>query len=242
MTRVIDLNGTERDLDWLADHYDGAAVLPARVGETDRQAWRLDAIFVTSGPAVFKAETRAPGGIVSDQPVAFTWPTLESPSGDLPLLPAGRSNWAARAVAQRTDGGGMTGFGLGSHYGPLYHAWVMSSAPSDCLTNVGMVGGTNHEGPLHGVWSLTPVTPVFGTLREALLWHGAANQAIELNPDAALQRVINSAGMQITSDEFRVEFGGAVYVCQRAERLSDGAVRVYYAELGRWDDVRFETR
>lgn len=251
MTRVFEANGTERSMEWLAANYDGCTVLPARVDETDGQKWQLDAIYMNAStgeikaPALFKAETRRNELPVSGQPVAFIWPSLANPAPadeNVKALPPGRNNWSPRAVVQRTDGGGMTGFGLGQYYGPLYHAWVMSSAPSDCLTGTGMKGGTDHHGPLHGVWSLTPVTPVFGSLRDALLWHGAANQAIQLNPDAALQKEINAAGFQITSDEFPVEFRGVGYVGQRAERLSDGAVRMYYAELGRWDDVRFETR
>ena len=59
-------------------------------------------------------------------------------------------------MVQRTSSG-VTGFGLGSAYGPYYHAWVLSSAPSDCLTKTGMKGGTNHRGPLHAVWQLAQV-------------------------------------------------------------------------------------
>ena len=60
-------------------------------------------------------------------------------------------------MIQRTEASGVTGFGLGGAYGPFYSTWVLSSAPSDCLTKTGMKGGTPHNGPLHGVWILTPV-------------------------------------------------------------------------------------
>ena len=39
----------------------------------------------------------------------------------------------------------------------FYSTWVLSSAPSDCLTKTGMKGGTEHAGPLHAVFVLTPV-------------------------------------------------------------------------------------
>ncbi len=251
MTRVFEANGTERNLEWLADRYDGCTVLPARTGEADTKKWQLDAIYINTSepgikaPALFKAETKRDGQPVSGQPIAFTWPTLANPAqpdDNMKTLPPGQNNWAARAVVQRTDGGGITGYGLGQHYGPLYHAWVMSNAPSDCLTGTGMKGGTDHHGPLHAVWSLVPLMPQFGTLRDALLWHGQRSQAIQFNPNAALQKVIFADEFVPNGDEFEVTFDGTVYVVQQAEHLRTGEVREYHAVKGQWHDVRYETR
>jgi hypothetical protein len=155
-TRVYDLDGTERTLAWLAQAYDGCHVLPANTaGATEY--WRLAAIYCTTGPATLKVEVRREGHQADNQPVVATWPALGAPSPDLDALPASPHNWASRGVIQRTEASGVTGFGLGGTYGPFYHAWVLSSVPSDCLTKTGMKGGTNHNGPLHGVWILTPV-------------------------------------------------------------------------------------
>lgn len=240
-TKVFDIDGTERSLQWLASAYDGAGMLPARVTPETSEAWRLIAIYCTTGPAVAKGETRRGGMQASDQPVAFTWPALAQPDGDLPPI-GGVNAWAARGIMQRTDGGGVTGFGLGSTYGPFYHMWVASSAPSDCLTKIGMKGGTNHDGPLYGVWELQAVEPVHTTLGEALLWRGQQEQVIEFNPTAALQLRIFAAGMVPNSPEFTQDFGGVSYVGQRAEHLSTGEVRVYYCRQGDWGNVAYVTR
>lgn len=154
-TKVFDENGQERTLQWLAASYDGCGVLPAdTTGATE--VWRLAAIYVTEGPAVLKIETRRGDGPAANQPVALTWPNLSNPSPDLATIST-TNNWSPRAVVSRTGPDGLYGAGLGSTFGPFYHAWVVSTAPSDCLTGAGMKGGTNHRGPLHGVWVLQPV-------------------------------------------------------------------------------------
>lgn len=160
MTKVYDHLGNEQSLAWLAATYDGCEVLPARVRETDTEVWQLEAIYVTEGPATLKIEARRGATPADNQPVALSWPSLEQPSPDLDLLPASPNNWTTRGVQGRTGSSGVYGAGLGAVYGPFYHAWIMSAAPSDCLTNAGMKGGTNHRGPLHGVWVLQPVAPV----------------------------------------------------------------------------------
>lgn len=241
-TKVYDLDGTERDLDWLARTYDGATVLPARLQDTDSAVWRLVAIYVTTGPAVAKAETRHAKGPVANQPVAFTYPNLTTPNADLPPLPAARNHWANRAVVQRTDASGLTGFGLGASFGPWYHLWVVSNAPSDCLARVGMKGGTNHTGPLHGVWALQAVEPAHATLADALLWQGERRQAIQFNPAAALQKRIFADGLVPNSPEFDVSYAGVSYVAQRAEHLQAGEVRIYYAPVTNYNQVAFVVR
>ena len=155
---IFDIDGTPRTAAWLAAAYDGCSVLPARIPAGVTEYWRLAAIYCTTGPATLKVEVRrdatTPAG---NQPVVATWPNLAQPSPDIPALPDNPHNWTARGVIQRTEASGITGYGLGSAYGPFYSAWVLSSVPSDCLTKTGMKGGTPHNGPLHAVFVLTPV-------------------------------------------------------------------------------------
>jgi hypothetical protein len=74
-------------------------------------------------------------------------------------------------------------------------------------------------------------------LREAEL-----RQLIRLNPNAAIQKRIFYDGFTPTSEEFSVGLVGATYVGQRAERLSDGKVRVYYCKSPDWSTVYYKER
>ena len=169
---IFDIDGTPRTAAWLAQAYDGCMVLPANTAGAS-EYWKLAAVYCTTGPAALVAEVRrdatTPAG---NQPVVITWPALGDPSQDIDALPDNPHNWASRGVIQRTEGNGITGFGLSggkryddegreveevAAYGPWYHTWVFSSVPSDCLTKTGMKGGTPHNGPLHAVFVLTPV-------------------------------------------------------------------------------------
>lgn len=244
MTKVYDIDGTERSLEWLRQTWDGCEVLPARIPAGATEYWSLEAIYCTTGPHILKIETRRGDAPASNQPVAVTWPSLENPDageGGPPPAPSNPNNWSTRAVIQRTDSSGISGFGVGS-WGPFYHAWVWSDAPSDCLHKAGMMGGTDHSGPLHGVWVLRPVEPAHATLQDALLWHGAREQVIQLNPDAALQKRILAANFIPTSREFPVEYQSVGYIGQRAEHLGTGEVRVYYARMGDWTNVAYVKR
>ena len=88
--------------------------------------------------------------------------------------------------------------------------------------------------------TVTP-TPVVG-LSDVLLAAGQVNQSIRLNPTAALQKQILADGFVPDSGEFDVTVGNVAYRCQRAERLSDGLVRVYYCVVPNWADVSFFTK
>jgi hypothetical protein len=80
------------------------------------------------------------------------------------------------------------------------------------------------------------------TLSTMLLQRAEAEQRIQFNPDAALQRRIFAAGFVPNSGEFSVRFGGVTYIAQRAEHLESGEVRVYYVQEGLWDVVWFLSR
>lgn len=163
--RVFDVGGVEKDTTWLAANYDGCH--PEYVAHhVDLARWEryfaLVAVYCSEGPAAAKVETRdAAGAPLGGVYGCMSWPSLASPSPDLQSLAnSGAPHlWTARGVPQRTDAGGVTGFGLGSAYGPLYQMWIVSpSTPSDCLVGAGMKGGTNHRGPLHAVFQLAPTT------------------------------------------------------------------------------------
>lgn len=80
-------------------------------------------------------------------------------------------------------------------------------------------------------------TPDYPDLETALQELAQKHQAIQFNPDAALQKHIFADGFVPNSPEFEVQFGGKTYIAQRAEHLKTGEVRVYYAEKGKWDQV-----
>lgn len=77
---------------------------------------------------------------------------------------------------------------------------------------------------------------------DALLAEGAAQQLLELNPGAALQRRILDAGFVPTSPEYDVTVGDGSWRGQRAEHLGTGEVRVYYVRVGTWGSVSHVVR
>lgn len=154
---VYDQNGELQSAEWLYQNFDGAEVLrsTADVAKT----FRIKAVYITEGPVTFVAEARnESGGPQVGQYVAFSYPSLETP--DPRLVDISMYNiptmWCKRSVQpQKTNAEGITGFGLGSAFGPFYHSFILSpTASSDCMTKAGMKGGTNHVGPLHVVWQL----------------------------------------------------------------------------------------
>lgn len=88
--------------------------------------------------------------------------------------------------------------------------------------------------------------PLISTLRDAaapelatILGEAArVNQALYLNPGAALQKQLLADGLVPTSSEFAVAHAGAEYIAQRAESLASGQVYAYYVKRGEWHDVR----
>jgi N-acetylmuramoyl-L-alanine amidase len=84
--------------------------------------------------------------------------------------------------------------------------------------------------------------PTGGPSATELLAAGDKYQVLRLNPAAALQQRIYRDGFSITSNEFPLLLGGVSYVCQRAEELHSGTVRVYFATVGDWSNVKFVER
>lgn len=161
---VFDKTGAKRDWAWLRANYGNVQFLDAGAGAK----FRLARVDVTEGPATLKARVLdAQGAPHGGQPVANNWPDNTLPD----LRNAGLMTlWKDRAVHQQTEQSGFTGFGLGpgsyirdlAEGGP-HTVWVLSpSLRSDGIGGVGMLGGTNHEGPLFLTFQITngdPVTP-----------------------------------------------------------------------------------
>lgn len=147
---VFDQRGQRQSWDWLRARFGNVQYLDG--GNVAK--FRLVRIDVTDGPALLKARVlNANDAPHVNQPVANHWPDPTLPD----LRDAGlKTLWRDRAIHQNTDGAGFTGFGLGtgSYIGNLaeggpHVVWVLSpSLPSDGISGLGMLGGTNHEGPL----------------------------------------------------------------------------------------------
>ena len=65
---------------------------------------------------------------------------------------------------------------------------------------------------------------------------------LRFNVTAALERAMMRDGYSPASNEFPVNYKGAHYVGQLAGRLGITGERVYFAERGKWDAVRFVPR
>jgi hypothetical protein len=70
-----------------------------------------------------------------------------------------------------------------------------------------------------------------------LLAEAEKRLVLAFNPEAALQKAAFKDGFTPNSGEFSVDFAGDTFIAQRAERLSDGAVRVYHCRSGEWGTV-----
>ena len=155
---VYDKNGQKRDLQWLETTY---RVTFLDAGEVPK--FRLVRIDETEGPAAFIVQVRNEEGQPhAKQPVANHWPGVEGDEKAKDLRNAGiRSVWRDHAIIQDTNANGDTGFGYGG--GSVIHdtggphtLWVLSpSLPSDALSRVGWLGGTDHRGPCRLTFQIT---------------------------------------------------------------------------------------
>jgi hypothetical protein len=152
-------------MNWLRGKYGNVQFLDAGTGGK----FELARVDETMGTALIKVlvlgENEQPA---QGQPVANRWPDPSLPD----LTGSGSQTlWHDRAHVQNTDANGMTGFGLGGgsyiadlSVGGPHTLWVLSpTRPSDGLSGVGMLGGTNHAGPLSLTFRVvdqdTPPTP-----------------------------------------------------------------------------------
>jgi hypothetical protein len=112
----------------------------------------------------------------------------------------------------------------------------------------GLVGPSGQKRPAYDEFRTFAVRVVAAAelsharLHDELLRRGDAEQRIQFNRTAALQRRIFADGFSPNSGEFRVRFAGISYSAQRAEHLGSGEVRVYHVPVPLWDQVGFVTR
>lgn len=147
---IFDQDDNQRDETWLREKFGNLKFHDGGSG----LKFKLMRVDITEGPALIKVRVLDKDGApLSNQPVANRWP-----DPNLQSLQGGglKSLWFDRAKVQNTDNDGFTGFGLGTgsyikdfaNGGP-HTIWGLSpSLPSDGLEGIGMLGGTNHVGPL----------------------------------------------------------------------------------------------
>lgn len=121
-----------------------------------------------------------------------------------------------------------------------YNVEVADGTPSEAFMGMGLPRNQHYSYivEFERINSSTPTDPpTTQAFRQSLLNEAARQQVLRLNPQAALQAALFRDNFVPTSGEFTLAYEGAVYVCQRAERLSDGTVRAYYCLYGQWDNV-----
>lgn len=79
-------------------------------------------------------------------------------------------------------------------------------------------------------------------VQAALLENADANQVIQFDPEAALQKRIFADSFIPDSPEFSVQVDDNEYVAQRAEHLDTGEVRVYYAKGDNQETIHYLIR
>ena len=80
------------------------------------------------------------------------------------------------------------------------------------------------------------------TVEEAILAEAERRQVIQFNPNAALQQRIFADGFVPNSSEFTQPVSGYRFIGQRAERLDNGVVRVYFVRDGDFGNVFYYIR
>lgn len=153
---IVDGSGMVRTWEWLWAKY-GNVVLR----EAPYPKFELVKIIETTGPAIIKIKVEDNEGYPHKaQPVANHWP--DNTLTDLTRDPNLKSLWQPRANVGTTnwDGYFAWGIGPGSYIKDLavggpHTVWVLSqSLFSDGLQGIGMLGGTNHHGPLSLVFRM----------------------------------------------------------------------------------------
>ena len=146
---VFDVNGQQRDWAWLQGKYKcGMTSAPSGT------AFRLVRVDETIGPAVFIVNVRnETGAPQQSQPVAQWWNGAEGDERSTSLVGVGlQSVYHPRAIVEKTNGNGDIGFPYGGggviHENGPYEFWILSpSFPSDAVTGLGWLGGTDHACP-----------------------------------------------------------------------------------------------
>ncbi len=159
-----------KDLAWLQSIF-GTTCYPLVAAAPENSiVFRLYKVVVTKAEASFNVHLEnLDGSVCYEQPVAFTYPSLENPDPELrDLANSGvKSLWSKRGIVQYTDQNGQTGFGVsqtgwykdpGAGGGPG-SIWPLSLADyADGITGLCMIGGTFHFAPTHFYFRETKVT------------------------------------------------------------------------------------
>lgn len=144
---VYDQNGNEQSWGWLVTNFGPVAV--ERSAAAGGQVFRIVELRDSEGPAVLNVTVRgADSQPLAGVNVARYWP--DAPQ--LPDWPPPISRWQPRGVFGETKPDGTIGFGIGrgDYYWPpkggVSAVWVADArGPSDMMTGLGMLGGTNHR-------------------------------------------------------------------------------------------------
>lgn len=245
--RVYDTDGSERSFAWLQGEF-RVELLEA----TTSPAYILTEVSVTEEPTVAIAHVvnellDGRGLPMSSVAVAWSWPDAQYDMGS-PETQAFLSRWRPRADVQFTDGNGMTGFGIGqgSYYYPAHgggpHAmWVLHHQyQSDGLAGIGMIGGTNHRGPLRLTFALREVAapaPVYPDFVSALRGAIEAAGEIAINEDAALNKAGDARGMRPAWNEVEFTYDGTAFVAQLFRELRSRKKSILWCVKGDWGRI-----
>lgn len=204
MVDIVDYDGTKRDENWLKNTYGASLVRP--VDEKDfSKVFRLVRVEISDGPAVIQVAVRDENSNpIQGQPIANHWDDSNLPD----LTNKGlKTLYFDKAIYQNTSGkDGDTGFGLGDgsyirdlEKGGPHTAWVLSTTyPSDGLARIGMLGGTNHRGPLRPTFQLQktdtvivnpPIPPIPNPNPDRNLLSAHLMPGIDNNDIAQLRRI-----------------------------------------------------
>lgn len=239
--RVYDKSGMPQTWEWLRAKYN-VELLRATTGP----AFLLSEVRETEGPSVVIVKLQNEAGLpISNTLIALSWP--DAPEDlTVPAAQVFKSVWRPRAAVQVSDGGGQTGFGLGtgSYYDPRvsggpHVVWVLHDQfESDGFAGLGMLPGTNHMGPLRLTFTLRNLAPVYGDLPAALRGEAERNDVLSVNPHAALCRAGAARNLWPTCDEFEVTWDNVVYVAQRFRNPRNDDIHVLYCVRGDWGNIR----
>jgi hypothetical protein len=147
--KIYDQQGIERDWTWLVANFGTISIERTEVPEGVGRVYRVVKLQDAEGPAVKIVHVRTPDGKpVGGVRVVRTWPGAPH----LPPWPQPTSQWRDQGVYGNTNVNGDIGFGMG--HGDYYFppnsgasaVWVADEAgPSDFVSGLGMLGGTNHR-------------------------------------------------------------------------------------------------
>ena len=121
----------------------------------------------------------------------------------------------------------------------VYSLW-MPDALSDRVDGLQMRGNRHVCYYATYEWAMNEAAPAPSDgLASYLRALGQQAQLIQFNPAAALQRRIFADGFVPNSPEFAAHYEARDYVAQRAERLDDGTVRIYYVRVDDWSTIHY---